>query len=317
MKLAYYEENRYHTEIMGTFLQFFDEKGWEIYVYNTKDNSATVAYFKKFCQFKQLPHTQFVKDHQDYDKVIVGSSESMNDIASLFHEDTDYNKFIFVCHQPEYIKKQYINVIVLTPLNLILNLNPHIEYVLPIHNYIKYRSDKKDVRFTIIGRFKDSNRDVKDLIKLIHYKRELNFTIYIFSRHMKFVPESLFNLEKVYPKRLRIFLRHSSDIMDHFLRSTKFILPLVSANSWYHKDRLSGNISLAYNYNIPLILDKRLRNIYNIKGCIEYNNSILEVIDQVVDMPDETYNNMVNEFVNSKNEIIVNNKNILNKMIEK
>ena len=37
MKIAYYEENTYHTEIFGTFVEIFKKNNYDITIYNSLD----------------------------------------------------------------------------------------------------------------------------------------------------------------------------------------------------------------------------------------------------------------------------------------
>ncbi|AYV85717.1 MAG: hypothetical protein Satyrvirus33_7 [Satyrvirus sp.] len=311
MKIAYYEENSYHTEIMGTFLQYFSNLDAEIVVYNTSDKSYTVNYFQKYCNFVLKPHTELLNDYELYDKIVIGSSAETKDFVAKIG-NIDYDKYIFVCHHPNDIKYDiksvYKNIIVVTPLNCI---NSNVKYIMPIHNYFMDIIPKEENILTIIGRFKDTNRDTYDLINLINNYAYLNFKIYIFSRAKKFIPKILFRLSEIYPQKLQIFLKINSEKMEHYLKQTKYILPLVNKNSWYHKDRLSGSIAMAYNYNIPLIIDERLRNIYNIEHCVVYTNSLSEIIHKVVNASTENYNILVSKFVESKNKIVEENNKIL------
>lgn len=317
MQIAYYEENNYHTEIMGTFLQYLKSINANITVYNTSDKSSTVSYYQKFCNFSLKPHTAIINDYSIFDKIIIGSAADTKDFVDKLNI-INYDKLIFVCHHPNDIKKIYKNVIILTPLNYLPNLNPNIKYILPIHDFINYKNlntKKQKNILTIIGRFKDTNRDTNDLIHLIKNYNKLDFTVRIFSRVKKMVPKILFSLAEEYPSKLQIFLKTSSLKMDTYLKESKYILPLVSKNSWYHKDRLSGNIALAYNYKIPLIIDSTLQKIYSIENCIVYNNSLAEIIHNITNISDVDYETMVLNFIKCQQNIIKNNNEILNSII--
>ena len=313
MKIGYYEENRYHTEIIGVFLQTLNHH--TIVVYNTVDNSKTIQFYHTLYQFEQRPKQNLINEYKSYDLIIIGSSSNTKDFIDKLGDDKiDYNKFIFVCHLKSDIKEIYKYVIVLTPLNII---SPKTVFVLPIHN-IKMNNDENIVTkpiFTIIGRFKDNNRDTSDLVKLITNYHTLNFIVYIFSRTIKFIPKVLFNLAKTYPSKLKIFLNTNSEKMDEYLRQSKFILPLVSKNSWYHKDRLSGNIPLAFNYNVPLIIDNKLKEIYQIDSCLSYENKLSEVIETAVNITNNEYRDLVNKFVEYKNHILDQNCKSLDMII--
>ena len=313
-KIAYYEENNYHTEIMGTFLEYYSNKGFEITVYNTCDKSLTVDFFKKKCNFKVKPHKQIIEDYPDYNIIIVGSAGSCCDFIDKLPK-INLSNIIFICHNPTEIKPSYQHVIVLTPLNYLPSINPNISYILPIHGYITENKNLKKNIFTIIGRFKDANRDYNDLVNLIKKYNQHNFIVHIFSRANKFIPNILLELSRSYPQKLKIFLKFNTEKMDKYIQESKYILPLVSKNSWYHKDRLSGNIAIAFNYQIPLIIDQELKKIYNIEHCITYQNSITEVIDYVTNLSEDEYQNMVSKIIDHKKKIIESNNLIMNSII--
>lgn len=309
MRIAYYEENNYHTEIMGGFLQYAVEKSFEVTVYNSADRSSTVQYFQKFCKFDIKPHNELINEYEMYDKIIIGSSSHMKDFVDKI-EKVNYNKFIFVCHVASDINPNYKNVIVLTPLNRKIS---RIGYMLPIHSFIDdVSTDKKNV-LTVIGRF--VSRDTNDLIRLITTCSHFDFVVHTFFRLQKFVPDVLINLSKKYPDKLKIFVNTKSVAMDTYLKNSKFILPLAMRRGWYHKDHLSGSIALAYNYNIPLIMDTVLQKIYSIEPCIAYTKSIVEVIEKVTTMREDQYQTLVADFIKSKMNIINLNNKLLDKII--
>lgn len=316
MKIAYYEENNYHTEIMGTFLEYFTKIGAEIVLYNTRDKSSTPNYFQQFCKFTIKPHTLLLKEYTLFDLIVIGSSFDTKDFVNKL-DKIDYSKFVFICHHPSTIRKAYSKVLVVTPLNCRPNLNPNIQYVLPIHNYNTNFMPIKQNILTIIGRFKDANRNTPDLINLIVGYRHLNFVVYIFSRAVKFIPKQLMKLASIYPNKLQIILKANSDTLDKHLYKSKYILPLVNKNSWYHKDRLSGNIALAYNYNVPLIIDEKLKDIYHIQHCICYQNSLSEIIQNVVSMNDSQYECMVKGFMEEKRTILDANRQVLDSILKR
>lgn len=322
MKIAFYEENRYHTEIMGTFLYYFSNKKVdEFTVFNTSDRSMITTYFKRFYNIKIEPHINLINKLNEYDMIIIGTSISVGDLFKD-NQNINYDKFVFVCHALEDLNIKYSNVIVLFPLNYRLDINPNTKYILPIHGFDNTITPKKSNILTIVGRFKDKHRDVDDIINLITNFNHLNFIVYIFSRVRKFVNVKLFELQKKYPKNLQIFLKTPNDKLDDYLKQTKFLLPMINKDSWYHKDRLSGNIALAYNYNIPLILDNKTKEIYKIQNCVSYESSITEVIEYVSsndtnDTNDINYEKLVENFVKEKNKILETNTQEMNTIFDK
>jgi hypothetical protein len=173
LKIAYYEENTYHTEILCLFLNYF---GSNLMVYNGKDMSQWIEYYQNIFNFKRKHHKYLVNDIEQYDRIIIGTS---SDVKKIFLDDIyeKYkNKFIFVSH----LKKDliYENNIVLTPLNK--NINNH--YLLPIFDNKLDKIEKKETIIGIIGRFKYNNRDDHQIINLIKKNNNKNFSIFLFVR---------------------------------------------------------------------------------------------------------------------------------------
>ncbi len=306
MKLAYYEENNYHTEIFGTFLYYAFLNNIQITVFNDNDKSGYISYYKNIHNFDLKMTCELEQLHTNFDNIIIGTSSSINNLKCI--ESSVSHKLIYVCHLLEDVN--HPKNIVLTPLNK-LNSNTH--YVLPIHNFITntVTHPKKKNIITLIGRFKDDNRNTKDIIETITKCPELNYEIHIYSRHKKFVPNSLFNLAKIYPARLKIYLKFNTTDLEKRITESKFLVTLATKNSWYHKDRLSGVIPLAFNYNIPLILDDELNKIYNFTSSVVYNESLMDKIQYITNMSDDEYIELIKRTYTEKNRILKENNLIL------
>ena len=322
MKIAYYEENKYHTEIIGFLLEYIIYKNsttkelFDIVIYNDKDMSNTLNYYKNKYKFKIKNNLLINQDINDYKYIFIGTSSNTQKIDQSILTDHN-NRIIYICHLKDDIRDYYKNIIVLTPLNIISELP--ISYIKPIHNLIKYENDNKIIKLTrivIIGRFKDNNRDILDLINLINNYRQYNFEIIICSRLEKFIPNDLINLSKEYPTYLKILIGLNSNELEKIIINSKFICPLISNNSWYFKDRYSGNIALSFNYNKPLIIQNKLKDMYEIQNCVSYNENISEIIEDLTNMSNEEYNNVVNNLYKEKIDIINANNLILNNIFK-
>ena len=314
MKIAYYEENNYHTEIIGVFLYYFFLNELSVTVFNDNDKSGYINYYKNIHDFELKKIKDIHEIYNEYDYIIIGTSYSIDNIKNIY--PIIQNKIIFVCHLMENINiedKRSNNCIVLSPIN---KINNSCQYIMPIHNFISSHHIKKKNILTLIGRFKDNNRDTKDIIKIISEHSDLNYEIHIYSRHIKFVPKILFELSKKYPDKLKIFLKVKMENLEKKIKASKFLLTLVSKNSWYHKDRLSGIIPLAFNYDIPLIMDKNLNNIYKFKSPIMYQDSISEIIKDISTISDNDYIDLVEKVKSEKKYIINQNNIVLNNLLK-
>ena len=322
MKFAYYEENKYHTEIIGLLLEYIiyinsnTNKLIELTVYNDKDYSNTLNYFKNKYKFKIKNNHSINTDFDEYNYIFIGTSNAINKINQdiITHNN---NKLIYICHLKENIMNSFNNIIVLTPLNNLKNNKIH--YILPIHNFLNYKENdykiNKNNRIVITGRFKDNHRDVNDLKNFIEYNNNGDFEIIICSRLEKFVPNELYELSKINPLHLKIFIGLNSTELEKIIISSKYICPLVSSESWYFNDRFTGNIALSYNYNKPLIIQNKLRDIYDIKNCLSYENTLIELIDKITNISDSEYINIIKDLYTEKLEIINRNNKKLDSIL--
>jgi len=308
MKIAYYEENDYHTEILGTFLTKFDN--CEITVYNTHDKSEWIQYYKNIWGFDLKPAETLIDNYKLYDKIIIGTSIS----TELFLDKLDKNKLLdkllYVCHLKENLNNEIQDkTIVLTP----LNKTPNNYCILPINNLYNDVFPKKDNIIGIIGRFKNNNRDSNELVNLIENYKCHNFSFYLFSRHIKFVPRQLIELQKKYPNHIKIFLKVKTKELVEYFKVIKYLCPLNDDNSIYCKDRLTGIIPLSYNFNIPLLINKKLANIYNIQSGFIYEKSIIEIFENIIAIDDQLYLDKIKCLLEEKKNIIKkNNEQLFN-----
>ena len=311
MKVAYYEENNYHTEILGVFLYYCQMNTINMIVYNDSDKSEYIDYYKKIHNFELKKIDEIKKEYDEYDYIILGTSYSVDRIKDIYSKI--YSKMIPVCHLKENIVSDQ-QCIILTPLNV---KNASCNYILPIHNFNPDTSiQKKKNIFTLVGRFKDNNRDTDDLINSLSKCNSQNYEVHLYARHVKFIPKRIFEYSTQNPSKLKIFLKTKTAILEKRIKESKFLLTLVSKNSYYHNDRLSGVIPLAFNYNVPLIMDKNLNNIYGFSSCLTYDNSLSEILEYAIEMSEDVYNSKIKDVMCEKN-IIVNKNNItLSKMLK-
>jgi hypothetical protein len=314
MKIAYYEENNYHTEIMGTFLEPFIQ-GNNIIVYNDGDKSQYIEMFSKKISFEIKKTDMLLEEINTLDIIIIGTSESFkfinNDKIDLSGSKP---KIFFINHlKQDAIKFNKYNGFVLTPINLMENLN----YILPINNfYHGYIKTYDKIRICIIGRFKDSNRDINDICNLVMNYPNLNYEIIIYTRHKKFIPKEIFKLSNLYCDKIKIHLKVPILKIIESMDKINYFCPLTSTNSCYTEDRLTGIIPFSFNYNTPLLLDEKTNQIYNLKSPIIYKKSLCEIIHSLCSKSIREYNLIINDTIQEKNKINNNNINFLKKIYD-
>jgi len=316
MKIAYYEENNYHTEILGTFLEPFIENNNEIIVFNDSDKSDYISYFQKIINYEIKKINEFINLYNLFDIIIVGTSSTCSFLNNKsFDLSNIKSKIYLISHLTEDLEKviEFKNI-VLTPLNK--NLNNF--YIFPINRF--YTNIKKDknlcITIGLVGRFKDTNRSIIDLINLITNYSYLNFCIKIFTRHKKFIPKEINILQSKYPNKILIYYKVSTNDLIKQLNTINYFCPLSSSNSWYLKDRLSGMIPFAYNFNTPLLLDYKTNEIYKLKSPIIYKISLCEIIENICVKNEADYNKLIEDLVQEKSEIFYLNNNKLKELFE-
>lgn len=315
LKIAYYEENKYHTEIMATFLEPFPNS--EIVVYNNRDMSDYVSWYKKFIKYDIKSINEFINDYNLYDIIFIGTStkfQFFNDIYNI-NNINKKTKIYLITHLKEELSLfKNCNNIVLTP----LNINDFSTFVLPINNlFSNTLKTKNPISIGIIGRFKDTNRNTQDIINLVQSFNHLNFAIKIFTRHEKFIPKAILMLQNNFPDKIQIYYGLSTKKIIDSIHTINYFCPLSSKNSWYHKDRLTGVIPFSLNFNTPLLLDDDTNKIYNLNSAIVYENSLCEIIEHICNMNDNKYIELVESVVEEKINICNNNNITINNIINK
>jgi len=319
IKIAYYEENNYHTEIMGTFLEPFLSE--TIVIFNDGDKSGYINWFKKNINFEIKNTDDFINNYKNFDIIIIGTSSSFKFYDKIFiteqieqiEQHANPNQKIFLINhlKEDVLKNKNINGIVLSPINKLFNQL----YILPINNFYKQVEKKwnleKPITICLIGRFKDSNRDVYDLIKLINDYNHLNFQIIIYTRHQKFIPDILLKIQKNFKNKIIIHYKSSTDEIINSLQNIMYFCPLSSKDSCYTKDRLTGMIPLSYNFNTPLLLDEQTNSHYNLKAPIIYKNSICEIIEKICKLREDEYNQLITNSIKEKEQIYKFNLDII------
>ena len=308
-EIAYYEERNYHTEILGTFAEYFHKKNIKITVFNDGDKSDFISFYRKYYGYTVKPTSAIIDtdEHKKYKYIIIGTRDESLKLDKIYEEISD--KCVLIYHLLSNIKNDHRNNIVLTPLNITSKSRV---CLLPIYGvYTNINKNKCKNIYALIGRFKDGNRDTDELVNIIENNRNDNYEINIYIRHKKFVPHCLMELTKKYPKNLKILIGLKTEELEKKLRHTKFMISLISHNSVYHEDRLSGIIPLSFNFNIPLIIDKTTNNIYDFKSTIVYEQKVSEIFVKTNNLDQEEYQQIIEKMIDEKNDIIKHNESKL------
>lgn len=303
INIAYFEENPFHTEIIGTFIEFFIKFNINFTIFNTYDPSKYIEFFSKFSNtsLSIKNSNSLFNIINTFHFIIIGTSYNTNNLKNII-KNFDNSKIIHIAHLNIAIKNSQ-KTIVLTP----LNITPLTKFILPIHNiYNITHPNKHNNIIAIIGSFE--NRDYNQLHTLLKY----NIHIHLFSRFKK---DSHIDLLSKQFNNLSLFFDKNTIEIEELFKNVKYIWCSVKDNGCYFKDRLTGLIPLSFNFNIPLIINKKLNDIYNLKSTITYNN-ISDIPNIINNINNNQYNDIINNLICEKNIIINNNHSLFKNIFQ-
>ena len=307
--------SRKHTEILGTFIEIILKNKWNLTIYYNleQDEYTFVRFYKNLFESDLIvKSTNTLNDDiENIDYFIYSSSTDEKKMPEIFKNTDLAFKTIYIQHQAPHFQKFMLKNIVVSPVIKSEELNKtQCEYLLPIYKSYKklhWSPLNKTTIFAIIGGIRTaSNGKILD--------RNLELINEILTKYPKGDYEFWFFMRKydwIWISRKYKFLRENpkifgfpgldTDLMVKSLRRAKFILPLAKKQGWFYWQRLTGSIPLAINFNIPMIMDKELAEIYNLQETsLIYKDSILEIYDDIMNIKDEDYYKLVEANVKYK-----------------
>jgi hypothetical protein len=173
-------------------------------------------------------------------------------------------------------------------------------------NYSNFNKTTSPTILSLIGAI--NGKDIDD-IKLILNNYKDKVIIYYFSKTYK---NKIIHTFEQY-KNIKIFIDCETSEMIKKIRETKFILSIFEKNGRYHTDRMSGVLPFSFNVGIPLVTDMYIKNIYkfNNAGVLSYKNTVLEIIDYLINIKPYSYYKLLKEQYNFKKRIYDKNKKTL------
>ncbi len=287
MKVAVIGKLGCHIECLAFLLEMYKNNTSNMDVYISRDANKYnwLEYYLTIFNFNII-YDNFNEDIlYNYDKIfkLTSNDKCLDEekIISILHLDAKPQRN---CKSEKYIS--------LTPY---INGN-NIYYTFPIYQPIIMNCSKNKI-ITMIGYYNDNNID-NDLLEFINLNKNYTFNFIIWGgKHDK-----LKNIKNV---NLYYFVK--TNIMIDILNNSKYVL----SKKYINYDRFSGQLGLAISHEIPLIIDIRTKNNYNLPG-ITFNKNYCE-IDILDDITDEKYNSLKNEIKLVKDNILETNKQIFKK----
>ena len=306
-----------HTEIFGTFYELILKNNWDLTVYYDldQDEYTFVTYYNKLFNYEKpiKRSKQFIEDIDDLDFLIFASSSDEYRLPEEYKNMNIAHKCIFVHHQAVHIFPYMVRNITVTPVIQTPHLNSTLsEYLLPIYKTYKslhWKPVTNKIIFGIVGAIRGVNngktvdRNLNLVNEIITKYPDGNYEFWFFMRKWdwrwicrkyKFLREN--------PKIIG-FPGLKTENMIKVLHQVKFILPLSKKGGWFYWERLTGSIPLAINFNIPLLIDRELAEIYGLQDySICYDEWISEVYEKLINMTDEEYYQIIVKLVKYKKE---------------
>ena len=322
INFAIFQPSQKHTEIFGTFIEYFLKMGFnfDIFYNSHNDKYSFIDYYQKLFnkKFKIFSPKKLFERMYLYDYFIFTTSKDL--VPTIFKFVPE--KCIYVVHQSAYHLPYMSKSIIVSPLiksDTLLKVEK--ACILPIYRKINNLIIANKNNFAVIGtfRFNKSTRvcydkDMYQIEKLLNMRFKKDFKIFFFMRKNDWR-----KLSRYFP-----IIKNSNKIVNYpglstinmvkKLENVKFILPLAKKNGLFHWERLTGSIPLAVNLNIPMLIDEELKKIYDIKGCLIYKNNLYESFDKALNIDKNDYNDLIEQLVIYKAESARENEKKLNKL---
>lgn len=326
IKIALVQLSNKHTEIFGTFIEIFKKTNFDLTIYYNleKDPYTFLKYYQKLFETKLniQPTATLLENKNNHDFFIFTSSADDIRMDPWFKLPENSNKCVYIQHQAAHWKDYMKWNILVSP---VIQLDANKAHIVPTYkNFKKLHCNPKENNLAIIGavRTHQKDKDLSLLIDLLETFPDQDYKIYVFMRRVDWKVISNRNPFLKDNPRIEFYPGLSTEKMIEKLKNVKFILPLSKQNGWFYWQRLTGTIPLAVNLNIPMIMDKKLADIYGINdACITYNKKISEVMGKVLSLPEKDYFKLVENSVIFKINQYKKNKaaitEILHKMVKK
>ena len=322
-----------HTEIFGTFIEIILKNKWNLTIYcNLESDEYTFVKYYKSLFFKdlQIKHTSFLSNDTDiFDYFIFATASDDNKIPDIFKKSELSNRCIYIQHQASQYKHFMLKNITVSPVIKSPDLsesNP--EMILPIYKSYKklhWKPSSKTTIFAVIGGIRcnpagkvfDRNLDL--ITDLLNKYPDGDYEFWFFMRKWDWLGIiKKFKFLKEHPKIFG-FAGLDTEELIKSLHRVKYILPLGKKKGWFYWERLTGSIPLAINFNIPLILDKELAQIYGLEDySFCYENNLIEIYDKIMEINNDEYFKLIeNSVIYKKKKCRENEKNFINICIKK
>lgn len=277
-----------HTEVIGMLI--FNLKNYEIDIFHPHINnpSNSIPYYEEIFK-KRVRYVNTVFEEL-YQIVIILTSREIETI-----KPKTIKKYLVINHENESVNNKYFNVS-LTPI-----VKSHF-YILPIYDYPN--NCQRENQICIIGSMYSHQRDLTNIHKLIK-----EFPMYNVCLFTRLIDEKIKSTYLKY-KNFVLYEKADTKTMINIIRKSKFIYTADTENYTETGIRggiLTGMVPLGLNNNVPIIMTRRLNNIYNLTGNLLYDKDIMELKNELINLNNMMYTDLIKKSKNDVKKICLGN----------
>jgi hypothetical protein len=249
---------------------------------------------------------------QNYNHPVVQDFKSR--MILLIHRPSKNIKFMKYASNILFENPKFIG---LSPFSQQINLNYILLSENPVANYLPVKNklnDKNKIKFLVIGRFQYNNRETGLLESLIKNKLLINrdYDITLLGQDSNVLA---INDEKI------IFKSNLSEIdfYDELYNCDFIINSLIKSNlRGYFSDCTSSNYNHIFSFRKPTINCKYSNLVYPFPSLTYFSEGEFStIIRRAINIKEEEYNDMVNNFETTIKNIRLHNKNAIEDLIYK
>jgi hypothetical protein len=332
MKVALVQVSDRHTEIIGGIIEAFPkDTQFDVFHEHVESPYSYIAYFTTlFDEIKEISKNP-IPNPDEYNAIVMLTSYEHKHFGDESWKNAAKGKTFGIAHHGKDVMKAShggATILALSPLltgETVIKSPDYgktwevkkspggINWMLPIYDKQVPDSSKKNY-LTVVGlsSYTRKGRDTDDFFRMVEWfeKHKPDWKIRVISRPH---PSFLNKLEK-YPF-IEVVQKAETEELIEMVQESKFLLTLCIKDGWYHKDRMSGVLPLAYNNDVPLITDSKIIELYGMEGCVVYDDSIVEVLDKIVSMTDTEYTDIRTDLAKYKAGRIKLNKEVVNDIL--
>jgi hypothetical protein len=306
------EKYNYHGECLPGFIKYFLDLGYkniDVLINNklNKQNPLKLSFLQNKINILSY-NTKLIEKFillgicNFYKICFFNTLEFGNNykIRKYLYQKTKFKKLI-VFHELNNINKKdiyFFNIIVLKKFNNnipIYEVNPHYfgEYL--------YHNKSLITNFITVGTtvsFRKNFDILIECIKKLIKNNIVNFHVTIIGKGNIGKKIKKISYKKNFSNYITITGRISYDKMYQYVSKADFFLPLLDPDKHkkYITEKTSGSFQLVYGFNIPMLIEKKIADIYgfnNLNSVIyNTNNDFFNKIKYSINMRNEEYNNL-------------------------